>query len=272
MSGRTASSWTRFWERGGWWRAVILAAVYYGIYELLVFGIDGTVGASIPEDGGAGDVLVHTAVPIILGVAVLLAFAASVGWLRDLFARQGISGRRWMWTGVIIILAINVSSLLSVEYARAGLPLVAVWLFAGLFIGLAEELLARGLVVNLMRKAGHGEITVALVSSAIFGLLHAGNVFFGDQDLGTTAIQVVYTSAFGVCMYLALRATGTIWAPILLHASSDPFLFLHAEYPQNNLFSVLPGLSTYLVIVMGTALLVALIVSERRRPAAARHR
>ena len=34
-----------------------------------------------------------------------------------------------------------------------------------------------------------------------------------------TAFQLVYTFGFGVCMYLAMRVTGTIIAPILLHAS-----------------------------------------------------
>ena len=56
-----------------------------------------------------------------------------------------------------------------------------------------------GVVVNLMRKAGRGEIAVALV---------------------------VYTFFFGIIMYLALRLTGSLIWPILLHASTDPTLFL----------------------------------------------
>ena len=29
------SAWKRFWERGGVWRALLLAAVYYGLYQLM---------------------------------------------------------------------------------------------------------------------------------------------------------------------------------------------------------------------------------------------
>ncbi|WP_152176364.1 CPBP family intramembrane glutamic endopeptidase, partial [Mycobacterium tuberculosis] len=99
-----------------------------------------------------------------------------------------------------------------------------------------EELLTRGYVVTMMRRAGHGEIAVAVMSAGVFAALHIGNAFTSDQSIVTTALQVVYTFFFGICMYLALRVTGTIWAPILLHASTDPTLSLHGAYPESNLF------------------------------------
>lgn len=33
------TAWKRFWERGGWWKGVLLAAVYYGLYLLDGLGI-----------------------------------------------------------------------------------------------------------------------------------------------------------------------------------------------------------------------------------------
>ena len=79
------SAWKRFWERGDWWRALLLAVVYYGVYQLLSLAVD----AVFPEGGsvrggedGAMDVLIGTGLPILLGALVLLAFAASLGWLR----------------------------------------------------------------------------------------------------------------------------------------------------------------------------------------------
>lgn len=263
------SGWKRFWERGDWWRAVLLAAVYYAVYQLLsllVGAVFGTEGGLRGEPGSAADVLIGTALPILLGAIVLLAFAASLGWLRELFGPQPVRGRGWMWVGIVVVLVINVSALLSVDADSAGAALIGSWLLTGLFIGLAEELLTRGLVVNLMRKAGRGEIAVALVSSAIFGALHAGNFFTSDQGFTTTATQVVYTFFFGLIMYLALRLTGRLIWPILLHASTDPTVFLFGAHPtQGNPLILIPTLSTYLVIVTGAILLVVLIVSERRR-------
>lgn len=266
---RPLATWRRFWERGDWWRALLLAAVYYGVYQLLsllVGAIFGTEGGVRGAKGSAMDVFIGTALPVLLGAVLLLVFALSLGWLRELFGPQPVRGRGWMWVGIAVVLAINVSALLSLDFNDAGAALIASWLFTGLFVGLAEELLTRGFVVNLMRKAGHGEIAVALVSAAIFGALHAGNFFTTDQGLATTAMQVAYTFFFGIIMYLALRLTGRLIWPILLHASTDPSLFLFSAHPAaGNPLAILPSLSTYLVIATGIVLLIVFIVSERRR-------
>ncbi len=264
-----SSAWRRFWNRGGFWRALLLAAVYLGVYELIGF----LLGLGLPEGSGlrgekgsAGDVFFTTALPIMLTSVLLLAFAASVGWLQELFARQRLGGRRWMWIALIVVLVINVAALLSIDYGKAGIPLVGTWLLAGLFVGLVEELVTRGFVVNLMRKGGHGEIAVALASAGIFAALHFTNLFTSDQGLGTTLLQIVYTFFFGVCMYLILRVTRTLIAPMLVHASTDPSIFLFGEFHTNgNPLILLPTLSTYIVIVTGAILLIVFLVSERRR-------
>ena len=90
-------------------------------------------------------------------------------------------------------------------------------------------------------------------------------MFTSDQGLAVTLLQVVYTFWFGLCMYLALRVTGHLIWPILLHATTDPTLILHGADPASNVFGLVPTLSTYLIILTGVVLLIALIVSERRR-------
>ena len=269
------TGWRGFWNRGGWWKAVIVAAVYYGVYQLLsllvgaVFGDKPGVGLR-GEAGSAMDIFVGTALPILLGCIVLVLFAWSLGWLRLLFAPQAIRGRKWMWIAVAVVLAINISALASIDYPKAGPALVLSWLLTGLFVGFAEEVLTRGFAVTLMRKAGHGEVAVALVSSAIFAALHFGNLFTSTQGLTTTLTQVVYTFAFGFCMYLALRLTGNLVWPILIHASTDPTISLYATHPASGApLGIIVSLSTYLVIATGFVLLIVFIVSERRRSRAA---
>ncbi|WP_291052879.1 CPBP family intramembrane metalloprotease [Herbiconiux sp.] len=264
----STSGWKRFWERGGWWKALILAAVYYGVYQLVGLLVD----AVIPDDtavrgaeGSATDVFFDVALPIVLTSILLVLFALSIGWLRELFAPQTVRGRGWMWVGIAVVLAINVSSLLSLDYAKAGAAVVLSWLFTGLFVGFAEEIVTRGFVVNLMRKAGHPEYAVGLVSAGVFAALHFGNVFTSDQGLGVTLLQVVYTFFFGLIMYLALRVTGNLIWPILLHASTDPSIFLHGEFPTSNPLSLVTAFSSYLVIGTGIVLLIVFLVSERRR-------
>lgn len=244
------SPWQRFWDRGGWWRSLLLVAVYYGLYQL------GSL-AFLPWLQATGDpalqIVVGTAMPIVLGAVLLLLFAYSMGWLRALFAKQQVRGSGWMWIAVGIVLVTNVLRFATIDYGKAGAGIVAAWLCAGLAIGLAEELLTRGLVVKLMRNAGHRELHVALVSALLFAAMHAGNMFSG-QSLFATLLQLVYTFAFGVCMYLALRVTGILIWPILLHASTDPSIYLLTQYPGDSSLAKIAELGNFPVILVGIVL------------------
>lgn len=253
MSDVTQSGWRRFWEKGGWWRAIVLVVVYFVLYNGLSLLLT-PLAAQIEDPQGAAGILVFYVIPILVGSLLVVGFAASVGWLREIFGPQPIGGRGWMWIAIAVVLLFNVLHLLSIDYGAAGFEVVATWLLAGVFIGFAEEVLTRGLVVNLLRKAGQREIAVAAISSALFALLHAGNLLSG-QSLFATAFQLVYTFAFGVCMYLAMRVTGTIIAPILLHASTDPTIFLHTAYPVEGAVGSIAGLGNPAVIVVGIVLL-----------------
>ncbi len=246
------SPWRRFWERGGWWRSLLLVVAYYVLYQLgsLLFG---------PLLAGAEDpamiLFVGTALPIALGGLLLVLFGWSTGWLRELFGPQPIRGRGWMWIAVAVVLLFNVLRFATVDYGEAGAGVVIAWLVAGLFIGFAEELLTRGFVVNLMRKAGYREIVVAVVSAALFAALHSGNLLTGQSPFATL-IQLVYTFAFGLCMYLALRVTGNLIWPILLHATTDPSIFLQTAYPADSPLTAVAGFGNPAVILTGLVLLI----------------
>jgi membrane protease YdiL (CAAX protease family) len=254
------SGWARFWNHGRWWKALILAVGYLVLYEAASL----LVAPLLPFIGGAGTasyVVVLYVIPILFGGVILVVFGASVGWLRGLLARQRIRGRGWMWIAVAVVLLFNILRFASIDYGRAGFGWVAAWMLAGLFIGFAEEVLTRGYVVRIMRDAGHSEVAVALVSAALFALLHSVNLFTGQAIL-PTLLQLVYTFFFGICMYLALRVTGTLIAPILLHASTDPSIFMQSAYPAPGALTALSGLGNVAVIVVGAVLLVVLILTR----------
>ena len=256
------SGWARFWENGRWWKALILAVAYLAIYEPASF----LMAPFLPYIGDAGSasyVTVLIAVPVLIGCLILVGFGASVRWLRGLFARQQVRGSGWMWIAVAVVLAYNLMRFASIDYDAAGFDWVAAWLLAGLFIGFAEEVLTRGYVVRIMRSSGRSEIAVGLVSAALFALLHATNLFTG-QAFVATAIQLLYTFFFGFCMYLALRVTGTIIAPILLHASTDPSIFMQSTYPVPGTLGSLASLGNIVLVLVGAVLLVVFIVTERR--------
>lgn len=252
----STSGWKTFWDRGGWWRALLLIVVYYGVFQAISFWVVGPLFNSVwGEPDSAEYVFFTTALPIALAGVVLVLFALSIGWLKELFGPQPIRGRGWMWIAVAVVLLFNVLRLFAVDYDAAGFGVVASWLLAGLFVGFAEEVVTRGFVVNLMRRAGHREISVALVSAALFSLLHIGNLFAPGAVLGATLLQLVYTFFFGILMYLTLRVTGNLIWPILLHASTDPTISLATAFPNGSPFVAIGGLGTIGVAVVGLVLL-----------------
>lgn len=246
------TAWAKFWNQGRWWKAATLVVAYFILFQAVSFSMAPFL-SSIGDSGTASFTFVLYVIPILLGGVILVIFGLSVGWFRALFAKQTPSGKWWMWIAIVVVVVFNVLHMLSIDYSAAGLDYVMTWMLAGLMIGFAEEVLTRGYVVRIMRSAGQPEIVVALVSSALFALMHAGNLL-GGQPLFNTSVQLVYTFFFGVLMYLALRVTGTLIAPILLHASTDPSIFMPLEYPLGGTIASLAGFGNFAVIGFGLVL------------------
>ena len=222
------NAWRRFWNRGGWWKAVLLAAVYLAVYQGLGWVIQNIFGDFIDTDNLFGSPLTiffALALPILIMGLLLLVFIRSMGWQREIFGRQPVRGRGWMWVAVALILIPTVVRLFAIEWSAYSVAVVLATLFFGLCVGLAEELLTRGVATNLLRRAGYTERVVFVLSSLLFGLLHSVNVLSGLPAV-TVAITVVYTFGFGAMMYLSMLATGRIVWAILLHAATDPVTFL----------------------------------------------
>ncbi|XPP26388.1 MAG: type II CAAX prenyl endopeptidase Rce1 family protein [Leucobacter sp.] len=222
-----ASRWHRFWNRGGWWKALAVAVVYLALYEGLGLLLRVPFGHLVDSENilaTPASVFFGLALPILLGGIILLVFVWALGWFREIFGRQPIRGSWWMWIAVAVLLIPILLRLVGTDWTAYSLSVVLTLLITGLCIGLAEELLARGLAVNLLRRAGYGEKAVMLLSSLIFALMHSVNAF--NQPILNVALTVVYAFTFGIMMYLLLRVTGSIIWPMLVHAATDPTTML----------------------------------------------
>jgi len=222
------NGWQRFWNRGGWWKALLLTVAYAALYE--GFGLlDGTVfGGLVNKENIFADpqsVFFGLAFPILLGGLALLVFVATLKWLGEIFGPQPIRGSWWMWIVVVLLIIPIALHLAATNWGAYPVGVILVTLLTGVFVGFAEELLTRGLAVNLLRRAGYGEKAVMLLSSALFAILHSVNLLTG-QPLVNVAVTVAYTFGFGVMMYLVLRVTDSIIWPMLIHAATDPTTIL----------------------------------------------
>lgn len=249
-----------FWHRGGWWRALLVTAVYVAVY----FGVSQLVGLTLGHlivDGGpfasATNVLIELLLPIGIGALLIAGFLAAIGWIKPVFGRQPITGRPWMWIAVAIVAYPIIFRLIGTDYAAFPAGVVLLSFITGLFIGIAEELVTRGAGVALLRKAGYKELVVAVLSSTLFAMMHLLNAVGTGFDL-TIAILLVYTFFFGICMYLVMRVTGSVVWAIVMHGLTDPTLFLStggidtvAEGAAQNIWLTIAATGNWAVILFG---------------------
>lgn len=225
---QTSAGRTGFWNRPAWWKAALLVAGYVVYYSVLSLAITSLFGDEIDDNNllsNASSIFFALVLPIGLGAIALLIFTARVGWLRDIFGRQPIGGSRWMWIAPVLVIAAIVGHVADTDWSAWTTGQVLMMVAAGACIGLAEELATRGLAVKMLRDAGRSERVVAVVSSLLFALMHTVNLISG-MAISTVLATVGYTFCFGMCMYLSMRVTGTIWAAVVLHGVTDPTTFL----------------------------------------------
>ncbi|KRM96005.1 hypothetical protein FC19_GL001070 [Liquorilactobacillus aquaticus DSM 21051] len=94
----------------------------------------------------------------------------------------------------------------------------------GIYAGLIEEILVRGLILNVLLKLYRNEkngVWKALVlQGIIFGLAHISGVFAGESVLTSIAIAID-VSAMGVLWGVIYLITKRLWIVILLHSLWD---------------------------------------------------
>ncbi|MGW6540121.1 CPBP family intramembrane glutamic endopeptidase [Streptomyces sp. NPDC055051] len=243
-------------------KAVALVVAYLAYYLLVGWLIGLLAGDRIVEGdllATAGSIFFALVLPIGIGALTLVGLTRATGWTRSVFGRRADRGPRWMWLAPTVVWLAILGHVGTTGWSAWSAGQIAALALAGLCIGLAEELLTRGLVVKVLRDARHSERYVMIGSSLLFALLHLSNLLSGMRP-STVAATVVYTFGFGTCMYLTMRVTGTIWAAIALHALTDPMTFLatggidEAVSPQSGgVWSLLTVGSTVLMVLLALA-------------------
>ncbi|MGN8051086.1 lysostaphin resistance A-like protein [Curtobacterium sp. 22159] len=158
-------------------------------------------------------------VPEGIAAVALCLVVTGLGWWRIATVDPTRTRLRWTWLAPALIALVCIVRLPLVDWSA--LP-VRYFLLLGvgvLFVGVFEELMARGvLLVGLRRRLP--EFGVWILSCVLFGLLHLLNALAG-AGLGATLVQVVFAASFGSTLYVARRLTGNLLLSVVLHASWD---------------------------------------------------
>ncbi|MEM8620555.1 MAG: CPBP family intramembrane glutamic endopeptidase [Actinomycetota bacterium] len=184
-------------------------------------------------------------IPVSLSVVFVIAIISWLGWWPDITTeRPKVASWVWIVPGLLVVAAAMVTDYGNLAEQDASLILTVAG--TSLLVGIGEELMFRGVSIQVLRRHGLTEANVALWSSVIFGGVHITNVI---AEGPRAVFQVVIVAFAGYFFYLTYRVSGTIVAPILMHAYWDFAQFSHAAGvadPQPNVFQNIPLL--FLVI------------------------
>lgn len=195
------------------------------LFSIAVAALE-TVAVSIELDGNAlsgPDFFVARAAVCLLGAYLIrvLGLWRGVGVQRDGFARGLLLGVPLVALGLLSGIVSNAGAMRGASFL--GVSKLLAFTAAMLFVGLAEEMIYRGLLLNLMlRKWGsdaRGVWKAVFVSAAIFGGAHLTNLFFASAL--TVIVQAVNAAAGGVLFCAIYIKTKNLLAVIAVHALVD---------------------------------------------------
>jgi membrane protease YdiL (CAAX protease family) len=155
--------------------------------------------------------------PFLVAALFLLALVAWQQW-RDVGLDQLPSGRS-LWLTWLPMLYIVTGLGLSAAFGLPPAGVLAWILFNTFLVGLSEELMFRGVLLQAFRRTVSIWPAVWLTTLA-FGAIHILNVFM-TGDLRTAVIQAAAAALSGL-LFIALRLrTGSLWTGIVVHGLWD---------------------------------------------------
>jgi CAAX protease family protein len=228
-------------------------------YMVVVNSIQITSGIEYQDFFDTAHNAVRTAVvPLLVGNALLLAFVAWARW--DIVWRDPEHLPMTTLGKVVIVLfmATILLRVIGLDFGAIDGRLLLAMLATGVLVGLAEELVFRGVVLRCLRTHRRPESSAALWTAVGFGLFHLPNVFMGTGLSGLG--QIVLAALTGYALYLFRRWYAAIWVAMVAHGTWDVAAFLSGQYGRGSL----DGAALLLNIVVAIACLVALVRSLRQ--------
>ena len=180
----------------------------------------------------------------------------------------------------LIFFTLTASTLISQGGAFSAPPAQALGAILAEFgTGTFEELFIRAgvlgvLLAGLVRPGKMTARGAVVLSAVIFGLAHAWTIFQQPEELVAIGVQVIYTVFLGILLGAVYVRTGSIWAPIVLHALFNCGSTIGAMFdPQwvQNLSATAagaPSLGAVLLtlVLMAPAAVIGLVLLRRGRP------
>lgn len=225
----------------------------YAVFLYAAFLISGVDYDEVSDT--TGNVVRAIVIPIGVASLLLAALTTRLGWWREALFESRPAGPRWLLVVPAAMAIAIVVNLVSADYGEYDAGFVLVLLIGTLFVGFAEEIVTRGLMLTGFRGSV-SEVKVWLFTSLLFGVLHGLN-FLAGQALGDTLKQMAFAAGFGSVLYLIRRVSGTLIVCIVLHGLWDFSVFLSTG---EDVGPATTDASTGIVTILNIVLIVVTII------------
>ena len=132
-----------------------------------------------------------------------------------------------LWIAAAAVIAVDfISVYVFGEFSISNFTLKALCL--ALSAGLNEETFFRVIPIALMfrnKNSKENIVKIAVISSAVFGLIHLPNLFLG-AEVSVTILQIFTAAVSGLFYGSLFIYTGSIIPPVILHTLHDLMCFL----------------------------------------------
>ncbi len=236
---------------------LLMTFVFVFITEGIIYGYGGNLVFNAIVNYPQGGLVISEAVLAIMVLIVMLLFKNSY-----VFTQKKESLKTGLFYGLFYLIGASFFLLLfGVIEGGFKSDLTIINLLLGcLLVGICEEFLCRGWLLNeFLERYGDTRKGIwysIIISGAIFGLMHFGNIFAG-QAVSTTITQVITATGTGIIFGLIYYKTKNIWSVIILHGLWDFSLFLGDAVTVTSTTEIINGFS-----VIGILFAVLMICAE----------
>lgn len=223
----------------------LFMVIAFVLFKLITTGFNGAFGfggiihyfMDVAETTDAGQSLLGEILWGLCLLPVLIIFGN-----RYIFSQKGKPFKERIkvtWPMLIIIGVFLINGLSYIAFSRFNIDEFFASLLLYFFVGIYEEFLCRGWLLNeFMERFGQnrkGLVYSVILSALLFGLMHITNIFVG-QSVAETISQIVMATAIGIYLGVVYLKTRNIWSVVILHGLYDFSLSLTNVNITNSCF------------------------------------
>jgi membrane protease YdiL (CAAX protease family) len=209
--------------------------------------------------------------------AILAIVFMHIVWGKDLYNLKGNHFFKSLFTfglvGVIGSLGAFIFSFGEIDLKPTAFVIIG-YILMNLSIAFCEEVLFRGIMLNLMKKVWAGQEKVILkaviVSSMMFGLKHISNLLTYPNQIVITCAQILFAGMAGMYLAAVYVRSLNIWVCICIHFLEDTavtIMELFSSQTLNNSVADIGIKQAFMMILLQIPYIIVSILMLRNRKA-----